>query len=58
MKKIQLISICILIITLLVMGVNKFVFHLPDWTIRVDGIVMLVGILAVSYSTVKCHKGK
>lgn len=57
MKKIRLISSCVLLITVLVMGVNKFIFSLPDWVIRIDGIIMLIGILAVSYSTVKCLKG-
>ncbi len=58
MKKMQLISICVLIIALLVMGVNMFIFHLPDWIIRIDGLIMLIGVFTVSYSTAKCHKGK
>ena len=58
MKKIQLISICVLIIAVLVMGVNKFIFHLPDWTIRTAGIVMLIGVFTVSYSTIKRHQEK
>lgn len=57
MKKVQIISICVLIITLFVMGINKFIFPLSDWVVRIDGIIMMVGILTVSYSTVKCVKG-
>lgn len=57
MKKVQIISICVLIITLIVMGVNKFLFSLPDWAIRIDGVIMVAGIFAVVYSTVKCTKG-
>ena len=57
MKKVQIISICVLIITLIVMGVNKFLFSLPDWVIRIDGVIMVAGIFAVVYSTVKCTKG-
>ena len=56
MKKVQIISICILIITLAVMGVNKFIFPLSDWAVRIDGIIMIIDILIVSYSTVKCTK--
>lgn len=58
MKKMQLISICVLIVALLVMGVNKFLFYLPDWIIRVDGLIMLIGVFAVSYSTIKYRKGR
>ena len=58
MKKMQLIGICILIVTVLAMGVNKLIFHLPDWIIRIDGIVMLAAVFIVSYSTVKYHKRK
>ena len=58
MKKVQIISICVLIITLIVMGVNRFVFPLSDWIIRINGIIMMGGIFAVSYSTVKCMKGE
>lgn len=58
MKKMQWVSICVLLVTVLVMVVNKFIFHLPDWLIRTDGIVMLIGVITVSYSTVKLHKGK
>lgn len=57
MKKVQIISLCVLIITLVVMGVNKFLFPLSDWAVRIDGIIMLVCIVTVSYSTVKCIKG-
>lgn len=56
MKKLQLISTCVLIITLLVMGVNIFVASLPDWVLRIDGILMLIGLLAVSFSTIRCLK--
>ncbi len=58
MKKVQIISICILIVTLCVMVVNKIVIHLSDWVIRMDGVIMLVSLFAVSFSTVKCIRDK
>lgn len=54
MKKVQIISICILIVTIVVMGVNRFIAPLSDWVIRIDGIIMIAGLLAVSFSTIKC----
>ena len=58
MKKVQIISICVLIITLVIMGANWLITPLSDWTIRIDGIIMLIGIFTVSYSTVKRTKGE
>ncbi len=56
MKKVQIASISILVITLVIMGVNLFIIPLWDWVVRIDGIIMLLGIFIVSYSTVKCPK--
>ncbi len=58
MKKVQIISICILIVTLVVMVVNKIVIPLSDWVIRMDGVIMLVSLFGVSFSTVKCIREK
>lgn len=58
MKKAQIISICILIITLIVMVVNKIVIPLSDWVIRMDGIIMMAALFVASFSTVKCIKEK
>lgn len=56
-KKVQIISICILIVTLIIMGVNRFIVPLSDWVIRMDGMIMMAGLFAVSFSTVKCIRG-
>lgn len=53
MKKVQVISIIILVITLLIMGVNILIRPLSDWAVRIDGIVMIIGIAAAAFSTVK-----
>ncbi len=58
MKKVQIISICILIVTLVVMVVNKIVIPLSDWVIRMDGVIILVSLFVVSFSTVKCFREK
>lgn len=53
-KKEQIISICILIVTLVIIEANRFIAPLSDWVIRMDGIIMLAGLFAISFSTVKC----
>lgn len=40
--------------SLVIMVVNKIVIPLLDWIIRMDGIIMLVALFVVSFSTVKC----
>lgn len=58
MKKMQIMSVTVLIVTLLLMGINVLIRPLPDWTVRIDGIVMLVSVLMVSYSSIQMYNGK
>lgn len=58
MKKMQIMSVTVLIVTLLLMGINVLIRLLPDWAVRIDGIVMLVSVVMISYSTVQMHNGK
>ena len=48
MKKVQLASFLLLVLTLLVMAVNRFAAVLPDWAVRTSGIVMLRSLAAAS----------
>ena len=58
MKKMQIMSVTVLIVTLLLMGINVLIRLLPDWAVRIDGIVMLVSVVMISYGTVQKHNGK
>lgn len=58
MKKMQIMSVTVLIVTLLLMGMNVLIRLLPDWAVRIDGIVMLVSVVMISYGTVQMHNGK
>ncbi|WP_321016666.1 hypothetical protein [Hungatella effluvii] len=51
-------SVTVLIVTLLLMGINVLIRLLPDWAVRIDGIVMLVSVVMISYGTVQMHNGK
>ena len=53
MKKVQTVSFLLLVLTLAVMAVNRLAVPLPDWTVRIDGAVMLLAIAAAAFSTVK-----
>ena len=57
MRKAQIISLAVLIITLLIMGINIFVSPLSDGIVRIDGMILLFALAAVSYCTVKISRG-
>lgn len=58
MKKMEIMSIAVFIVTLLIMGINMFIRPLSDWLVRVDGIVMLISAAVVVYMAVQSHNEK
>ena len=53
MKKVQLASFLLLVLTLLVMAVNRFAAVLPDWAVRVDGVVLLCALPVAAFAAVR-----
>lgn len=53
MKKARLLSVLLLILTLAVWVLHQFIIPLPDWAVRVNGILMLFALAAAAYTTVK-----
>lgn len=58
MKKVEIMSIAVFIVTLLIMGINMFIRPLSDWLVRVEGIVMLISAAVVVYMAVQSHNEK
>ena len=58
MKKMQAGSLLLLAATLAVMAVNRFAAPLPDWAVRTAGVVMMLALMCVAYSTVKRNREK
>lgn len=53
-----LMAVLIMIIALFSMGINWWMVEMPDWIIRVIGIVIMVDLLVLVYSFVRIkHKG-
>lgn len=52
-KNIFMISLFIIIMALIGMGINLFISPLADTIVRVIGIIMLIDLFVLSYSTVK-----
>ena len=48
-----IVSLIIMIITVLCMGISFFIWPLPDIVVRVIGVIMLIDIAILGYSTVK-----
>lgn len=58
MRKMRIISIIFLIITIIGYILWRFVGLLPDWTVRVFGVLMLISIFTSVFSSVKISMSK
>jgi len=58
MKKLKLISIIVLVITVIVLILWRFFVSFPDWSVRVFGIIMLASIFTTIFSTVNIANNK
>ncbi len=56
MKKVQITSAIVLVLALILMVIHFLGLSLSDWMVRIDGIIMLIGVAAVIYSTVRLRK--
>ena len=52
MKRAQIISLAVLVLALLVMGGNAL-SPLPDWAVRVDGVVLLCALPVPAFAAVR-----
>ena len=53
MKRLRNASLACMIPALAVLGVHLWITPLPDWAVRLCGIVLLCGVFALSFSTVR-----
>lgn len=53
MKTIRILSFIFLIVSFIVMAVNAFIYPLPVWAIRVDGVIMLICLAITAYISTK-----
>ncbi len=58
MEKLNYSSLIVLGITVIVMAINVFIVPLSDWTVRIDGIIMLIALFTTVFSTAKMTKDK
>ena len=56
MKKLQLAALAVEGVTLLVRGYNRAVAPLPDWALRLNGVIMLAGAAVLVFASVRLLK--
>ena len=52
MKTLQLTALAVVLLTLLVRGYHKYA-PLPDWAVRVNGVIMLAGAALLVFAGVR-----
>lgn len=52
-KVLYWVSLIIMIMALLFMSINWLIVSFPDWAVRMIGLVVLVDISILSYSTIR-----
>lgn len=52
-KKVQLAAIAVELLALLVQSCNRVVAPLPDWAVRVNGVVMLAAMALLAFASVR-----
>ena len=56
MKKLQFISLIVLGLTLILSAAGGILLPLPDWAVRVNGVVMMVMIALFAFASVRLLK--
>lgn len=56
MKKLQLVSFFVLGLSVILWTAGRIFFPLPDWAVRANGVVMLIGMAALVFSSVRTLK--
>lgn len=53
MKKLQFVSFFVLGLSVILWTAGRIFLPLPDWAVRANGVVMLIGMAALVFSSVR-----
>ena len=56
MKKLQLVSLVVLALSVMLWTAGRIFFSLPHWTIRLNGVIMMVTMALLAFSSVRLFK--
>ena len=52
-KKVQLIALIVMFLTLVMRGIHRFAVALPDWAVRLNGVIMLAACAVMVFASVR-----
>ena len=55
MKKLQLASLVVLALSVMLWAAGRIFFPLPDWTVRLSGVIMMIAIALFVFAGVRLH---
>lgn len=55
MKKLQIAGFAILGLSVLLWTADRILFSLPDWTVRLNGVIMMIAMALFVFSSVRLH---
>ncbi|MDD3213330.1 MAG: hypothetical protein PHY64_06640 [Eubacteriales bacterium] len=58
MRKMQAASLTFLVITVVILTAWRWFLPLPDWTVRVNGVTMILSMMLFSFSSVRLRMTK
>lgn len=53
MKKLQLVSLAVLSLSVILWTAGRILFPLPDWAVRANGVVMMAAMALLVFSSVR-----
>ena len=56
MKKLQLASLFVLFLSVILWTAGRVFFTLPDWAVRVNGVIQMVTMALLAFSSVRLLK--
>lgn len=56
MKKLQLASLILLGLSVILWAAGRALFPLPDWTVRLNGVIMMIAMALLAFASVRLLK--
>ena len=56
MKKLQFVSLFVLFLSVLLWTAGRTILPLPDWAVRANGVIQMITLAALAFSTVRLLK--
>ena len=58
MKKLQIVSLMVLVLSVVLWTAGRIFFTLPDWVVRANGVIMMAAMVVLVFASVRLSLGK